>query len=383
MDKISEDSQKAEDLLFGTTGIFAPENIFWAPSGKIVREFWQKLWNKALAMGWSLLAAGLNREVNFSGKEFLLQLSELKDEIRESLFREIPVIDDVEKAGANRAIREILLKIAAKWRSVPDHPAEEKETVSPTTSVETESAGWDDIPSTTIISPQQMKMPETETVGNRTEEKDQWADIPPTTIIKPQQINIPATETVENKTEEKDQWADIPPTTIIKPQQMNIPDTETVEDKIEDQWADMPPTTIIKPQQMNIPDTETVEDKIEDQWTDMPPTRLIETEKDRMPAGKKPESGWNEILPTAVFDTALPNGKIGGKKIEPVNGGWDDFPETRILDSQKVKEAISEGQKADVRTDTADQDGVKVDDDLTTETVILHPENFKKGENDG
>jgi hypothetical protein len=95
---------------------FAPENIFWMPKEKKVSKAWQKLWERSLNLGWSLLRVGLSVDSGWTRDAFCEDLDNLRKEIRDSLFQHGATMTEEASAPEDRAIHEILLKIMEKWR---------------------------------------------------------------------------------------------------------------------------------------------------------------------------------------------------------------------------------------------------------------------------
>ena len=112
---------------------FQPENIFWEPEGKRVDTAWNALWEKALRLGWTLLAASGLRSPEWSVETFQGELESLRREVRDALFPKSS--GGARQAGAAReeeagepprapqsrtdedqAIHEILERIRKSWK---------------------------------------------------------------------------------------------------------------------------------------------------------------------------------------------------------------------------------------------------------------------------
>jgi hypothetical protein len=82
-----EDDRFADRIFRGRSHpAFLPENIFWDSQGKGVDAAWSPLWEKALRLGWSLLAASSRRGPEWSAETFLAGVESVRTEVREALF---------------------------------------------------------------------------------------------------------------------------------------------------------------------------------------------------------------------------------------------------------------------------------------------------------
>jgi hypothetical protein len=118
----------AEDL----NSTFQSVNIFWDPERKIVDKDLEILWEKSLALGWSLFKASFHMN-GLSKEEFRQQLESLREEIKGNLFLKKPGLDGrpalSETLETNEAIHDLLTRIVDKWTLKIDEEEELMETV--------------------------------------------------------------------------------------------------------------------------------------------------------------------------------------------------------------------------------------------------------------
>ena len=100
---------------------FLPENLFWNPEGKSVNQNFYSIWEKSLDMGWSLLKSSLPGFPRGSKEELWQGLENLRQEVKNKLFREPPVNGNKTivlktEEEDDEAIHRILLKILEKWQ---------------------------------------------------------------------------------------------------------------------------------------------------------------------------------------------------------------------------------------------------------------------------
>jgi hypothetical protein len=116
---------------------FVPENIFWEPEGKKVDDAWDVLWEKALQLGWDLLAASCGRGPVWSAETFQGKLESLRREVRDALLpKSLGGVRQAGPAGGQEkgeppkvswsstdedtAIRGILQRIHAAWKGAAE-----------------------------------------------------------------------------------------------------------------------------------------------------------------------------------------------------------------------------------------------------------------------
>jgi hypothetical protein len=123
---------------------FLAENIFWEPEGKGVGDAWSPLWERALRLGWSLLAASSRRGPDWSAESFQAELESLRTEVRDALFPRVrpgvrqPGLGREEETAVplemprphtdeDEVIRGILQRIQAAWKGAADRQRTEPE----------------------------------------------------------------------------------------------------------------------------------------------------------------------------------------------------------------------------------------------------------------
>ncbi|MDY7030308.1 MAG: hypothetical protein SVY10_00185, partial [Thermodesulfobacteriota bacterium] len=111
-----DNSSVAGSLENRVEDVLLPRNIFWDPEGKVIREDWRPLWNKAFALGQSLLNTDLYQDSRLSKDEFGKKLQHLRQEIKESMFQPRPSIVNVTHTTEDKAIHGILVKIKESWK---------------------------------------------------------------------------------------------------------------------------------------------------------------------------------------------------------------------------------------------------------------------------
>ncbi len=117
---VSNDDDSPESFLKNRADdAFSPENIFWIPDGKSVSREWEKLWEKSIGLGWSLLKIGLKtglmEDSKWSKDKFQQELENLRKEVKDKLFSQELNLVKAEPAPENQAISDILAKIMDKW----------------------------------------------------------------------------------------------------------------------------------------------------------------------------------------------------------------------------------------------------------------------------
>jgi hypothetical protein len=133
---------------------FEPQNIFWHPGTRTVGAAYRALWKKALDLGRMLLRAGSGLDSPFSKEQFLVEMEQVRSEVRAGLFEGGGVPVD---RASDEAIHEILLGISRKWlpllerEGMPAAAKAEEAPPGPPLRREAEEA-----PPTVMISPEQL-----------------------------------------------------------------------------------------------------------------------------------------------------------------------------------------------------------------------------------
>jgi hypothetical protein len=110
---------------------FNPDDLFWVPTSNPdgYGEVETSLWQRSLALGWSLLHAS-ERVRGWSREAFIEELETLRNDVHAAMFDAHPILAAPAAASAadDAVIREILEDVIRKWRSRPDtHAAETTE----------------------------------------------------------------------------------------------------------------------------------------------------------------------------------------------------------------------------------------------------------------
>ena len=95
--------------------VFAPENLFWDSPSQPISEPLHLFWEKALALGMSLLSAAVNRESSWSEKHFRQRLKHLRQDLKDRLFQEGSAGDRA--TAEDLRISTVLKKILLKWKT--------------------------------------------------------------------------------------------------------------------------------------------------------------------------------------------------------------------------------------------------------------------------
>ncbi len=100
--------------------IFDPADIFWNPDRSTVREEWAALWQKALDLGWSLLANGMKPDSAFSAPAFLEDIDFLRDTVKQELFSHAPGAGESTAKSPEKAISSILEDIIVSYETMQE-----------------------------------------------------------------------------------------------------------------------------------------------------------------------------------------------------------------------------------------------------------------------
>ncbi|HSB71560.1 MAG TPA: hypothetical protein VLT62_19710 [Candidatus Methylomirabilis sp.] len=145
-----EDERFVDRIFRGKTDpAFLPENVFWEPDGKRVDGTWNSLWERALHLGWVLLAGARRRGPEWSAEAFQASVESLRKDVRDALFPVSLVnvtqavaaaapVRPLDRLGAqgrqetaeprpgeDETIRAILQRIHATWKAVAETPRQE------------------------------------------------------------------------------------------------------------------------------------------------------------------------------------------------------------------------------------------------------------------
>ncbi len=114
----------AQDRLFseiiqteGAGTVLGPENIFWNPQAKQIKDTWRFLWRRSLDIGGALLAASMQPERKWSADEFWLDYNALREDIKTELFGLVTAATRTEHPDEDREISDILKRLLARWHT--------------------------------------------------------------------------------------------------------------------------------------------------------------------------------------------------------------------------------------------------------------------------
>lgn len=311
---VDNDSSLEGTLKEGSGNAFSPENIFWDPENRSVREEWEDFWEKTLDLGRSLFRASLSIDYKLSKQEFLRKLEGLRQDIKEHLFIQAP--DEQELSTPDtRGIHDILKKIIARWTDSFEKNGKLDDSEEPV------SDGWDEIPMTVITSRENN---ENETPMNQAQEipAEQPADEPAADSADEPVADEPAADSAaepvaaepvadsaaepsDKKAEEASAGWDEIPMTVVQDRKNGKKEAP----------EEMPMTVT----QKNVKQEARTKDIPPDQpgaWDEIPMT-VVQARKDM---GKDPDaSAFHEEIPTEIFPVDKPFD-------EPSE--WDDIPAT-------------------------------------------------------
>lgn len=114
--------------------VFAPENIFWDPTKKVVDPSWQTLWRDTINMGFTLLKANKDGISNWSEDIFWEEIYRTRDSIKKLLLQPeslgSPIHTEPDKRS-DGTVYDILKDIHKKWKKdVPKSvPGREKQSI--------------------------------------------------------------------------------------------------------------------------------------------------------------------------------------------------------------------------------------------------------------
>ncbi|MCP4344769.1 MAG: hypothetical protein GY795_04490 [Desulfobacterales bacterium] len=313
---VSDNGSSLENALKeGLSSVFSPENIFWDPESRPVREEWEEFWEKTLELGWSLLRASLSIDYKLSKEEFLRKLEGLRQEIKEHLFIQPPADEQTLPTPDTKGIHDILKKIIARWTDSFEKNGKLDVSEDPAA-----SDGWDEIPMTVVRSHENN---ENETSRNHDQEIP--AQQPAAeNISEPSDSQTPAEEpAAEDIAEPSDSqtdgagWDEIP-MTVVQPRK----------DGKKNAPAEKIPMTVIQPRKNDkqeapaedIPVEQPSTDQQTAGWDEMPMT-VVQARKDMK---KEPvTSNFQEEIPTEIAPLDKPFEEPHEELSE-----WDDIPAT-------------------------------------------------------
>jgi hypothetical protein len=98
-------------------GISSPESIYWNPVQRTLNQTYAALWTRTLDLGLPLIQGSMNEASQFSQTTFWQEYEKLRTDISKALLMPGAAGVSASPSDDNKAIHEILMNIAAKWKS--------------------------------------------------------------------------------------------------------------------------------------------------------------------------------------------------------------------------------------------------------------------------
>jgi hypothetical protein len=285
-------------------GISSPESIYWNPDQKTFDQSCEALWARSLDLGVRLIQASMNEASQFSETTFWQEHEELRNDISKALF--MPRSEGVSTSPSddNDAIHQILMNIAAKWKSTiasPPSGAEETPADLPMEDRKVLQA-LADLPEDVLIKETVILSADdfTEKLPSSEVEEDH---IPETVMVKAERAAPTETPTPASQSNE-----DIPETVIFA---LGATKEETPS-PVESGEKDIPETVIIAPKEPSASHNSSEERRAADAGNSRPteqsmPKASAETPTEKTQASSKEND--NEIPETVIFDPTKKGGK--------------------------------------------------------------------------
>jgi hypothetical protein len=280
-------------------GISSPESIYWNPDQKTFDQSCAALWARSLDLGVLLIRASMNEPTQFSQTEFRQEYDQLKTDISKALF--IPGSAGVSASPSddNKAIQEMLLNIAAKWKSAIASP-----------------------PSTAEETPADLPVEDHKIV--------QAADLPEDVIIK-ETVTLSADDFMEKPPSSEVEEDHIPETVMVKAERAVPAEIPTPASKAAE---DIPETVIFA---HGTPKEETPS-PVESGENDIPETVIISSREPSASHSKSGKEETGDIGDSKRTEQSMSNasGETPTEKAQPgAKEKDDDIPETVIFDPTK------------------------------------------------
>jgi hypothetical protein len=285
-------------------GISSPESIYWIPDQKTFDQSPEALWARSLDLGVLLIQASMNETSQFSQTTFWQEHEELKTDISKALF--IPGSTGVSPSpsGDSDAIHQILMNIAAKWKSRSASP-----------------------PSGAEETPADMMMEDRKVI-------QALADLPEDVVVK-ETVILSADDFMEKPLSSEVEEDHIPETVMVKAERAaptesptpasqpdeDIPETvifakatprQKAPSPVESGDKDIPETVIISPKEPMASHSNSGKEETADMGDSKPteqsmPKASAETPTEKTQASSKEKD--DEIPETVIFDPTKKGGK--------------------------------------------------------------------------
>ncbi len=232
--------------------VLSPENIFFNPDIKSVKQDWQKFWKASLGLGFRFFEVGMLGLKDWSKEEFGHKLEHLRQEIKDNLFSTKAYVPDEESKADDKIIYNILKKIMNARQEESKPSSDERvtrhvlpqgdDTADDTTAPEFQE---DTDVSKTVILSSDDELTEKLTGIEQKEEPGEALPVPEsdldeTVILTPEMLKPPCTSDNLDHYDE-----DMEETVILSPDDI----AQNLEPSFQPQEDDLPETVIISPEQ--------------------------------------------------------------------------------------------------------------------------------------
>jgi len=205
MERVSSNAEVTLDILLTDelNRVSSWENILWNREGhqeQPLTEDGVRLWRACLGLGWSLLNASLRGDPAWSREGFWQELENLREEIKDSLFRQGSTVGLAEPTAEDKAIHEIIVRLMDKWRVSSEAKEDRAQEV--------------DLEETIVISTTQREALEERAAVSQDEE-----DVEETIILSPEDFSRRSSLPREISQPSETTESDIPETVVMRPSQ--------------------------------------------------------------------------------------------------------------------------------------------------------------------
>jgi hypothetical protein len=285
-------------------GISSPENIYWNPDQKTFDQSCEALWARSLALGVFLIQASMNEASQFSQTTFWQGYEELRTDISKALF--IPGSAGVSPypSDDNDAIHQILMNIAAKWKSRSASPPSGAEETPADLMMEDRKVlqALADLPEDVVIK-ETVILSADDFVEKLPSSEVEEDHIPETVMVKAERAAPAETPTPASQPAE-----DIPETVIFA----HGATKEGPPSPVESGEKDIPETVITSPKEPSASQSNSGKEETADKGDSKPteqsmPKPSAETPTQKTQASSKEND--DEIPETVIFDPTKKGGK--------------------------------------------------------------------------
>jgi len=284
-------------------GISSPENIYWNPDQKTFDQSCAALWARSLDLGVLLIQGSMNEPSQFSQTTFWQEYEELRTDISKALFIPGSAGVSVSPSDDNDAIHQILMNIAAKWKSaIASPPSGAEETPADLPMEEQRIVQAADLPEDVVIKETVILSADDFTAKPPSSEVEE-DHIPETAMVKaeravPAEIPTPASQPAE----------DIPETVVFA---HGAPQGEAPS-PVESRENGIPETVIVSSREPSASHSKSVKEET----GDIGDSKLTEQSMPN-PSGETPvqetqasaKEKDNDIPETVIFDPTKKGGK--------------------------------------------------------------------------